>query len=188
MAALNIVRGLPRPVGGAVVAVDTPAFGPGTVTPTREGLHATWEGVRLAGLRRGMAVVDARIGLDTDAAFVPIAVDVRYASGMPVEGLASSVIREGLPAVLRGECLAAGSQAMASRPRSTLASLTLASPGLDDADVSGAVERVIERLDSDPRLRAVAERADASSPEGAPTVRETLEEMSRALRPATLGM
>jgi hypothetical protein len=123
--------------------------------------------------------VDARIGLDADAAFVPLAVEMRYASGERVEHHQLADLSLRLAPLMRGECLAAGGESLVVRPEETLASLSAVSPGLDDADLSGAVERVIERLDTDPRLQAAAE-ADTG-------LRPALEALSRSLRPSGFG-
>ncbi len=180
MEPLRLVREMPRPPRGHGVAVETPVLGPATATPTEKGLHVTWASSRIDELRRGPVTIDARIGLDANAAFVPLAVDLRYASGERLDRMQLPDLSRRLAPLMRGECLAAGGEALVVRPDDTLASLSAVSPGLDDADLSGAVERVIERLDSDPRLQAACE-ADSE-------LRPALEALSRSLRPAGIGL
>lgn len=180
MEPLRIVRDMQRPRPGMGISVETPVLGQATATPMEKGLHVTWASSRIDELRRGPVRVDARIGLDAEAAFVPLAVELRYASGERVDQAQLFVLRDTLAPLMRGECLAAGGESLVIQPDETLAALSAVSPGLDDADLSGAVERVIERLDTDPRLQAAAE-ADTG-------LRPALEALSRSLRPSGFGL
>lgn len=184
MSQVRFVPGLPRPDPARGVPVETPAFGSGVATPTARGVHVTWDRLRLPGLRRGTAMLDVRVGVDAEGTWRPGAASVRYANGNEIEPFLMPSVQDGLAPFLRGECLAAGAEVLVARPEETVASLRAVSSALDDETLSGALERVVERLDTDPRLRSVAEAAEASDP--GRHVRDEIEGLARSLRPSAL--
>ncbi len=184
MSQVRFVTSLPKPDPSRGVPVETPSFGAGVATATARGIHVTWDRLRLPGPRRGVGSLDVRIGVDAEGTWRPGAAEVRYANGTEIETFLKPSVEDGLAPFMRGECLAAGAEMLVARPAETLASLRAVSSALDDETLSGALERVVERLDTDPRLRSVAEAAEAADPDR--RVREEIEDLARSLRSAAL--